>query len=163
MLTIGRLAGAAGLSRDTIRFYERAGLLQPASRTDNGYRLYTDDDVRRLAFIKHAQLCGCSLDTIRALLQSDGETHARGSTAYRTAAGERELITRKISALCAMRDALASFITHCDGDSRSAAVTPGKALADALFEVTDGSSAVAREPAAPAHSLKGADLERHTF
>src|SRR4051794_26311382 len=68
MYTIGRLARRAKVNADTIRFYEREGLLSPAGKTGSGYRLYGDEAARRIAFVKHAQRCGFSLADIGALL-----------------------------------------------------------------------------------------------
>jgi DNA-binding transcriptional MerR regulator len=68
-LTIGRLAGACGVSRDTVRFYERERLLPPARRTASGYRLYGEDEARRVRFIRRAQSMGLTLDDIRELLR----------------------------------------------------------------------------------------------
>jgi MerR family Zn(II)-responsive transcriptional regulator of zntA len=117
MLTIGRLAETTGVSRDTIRFYERLGLLAPASRTKTGYRLYSKADVRRLAFIKQAQLCGLSLEAIRELLQPIADGNVKACAAYRTALAEKAPLDRKIEALRAMRDALGTFIAKCDAGS----------------------------------------------
>ena len=78
MYTIGRLARRAKVNPDSIRFYERQGLLSPETKTDAGYRLYTDDAVRRIAFIKHAQRCGFSLAEIGELLHMhNGDPAAR--------------------------------------------------------------------------------------
>ena len=57
MLTIGKVAASLQVSTDSIRFYEREGLLSPAKKSGAGYRLYTEEAVRRLNFIKHAQQC----------------------------------------------------------------------------------------------------------
>ncbi|MBT7542318.1 MAG: MerR family DNA-binding transcriptional regulator, partial [Gammaproteobacteria bacterium] len=51
MLKIGALASLAGVSRDTLRFYEKHGLITPDTRTDSGYRLYSETDVYRISFI----------------------------------------------------------------------------------------------------------------
>ena len=68
MLTIGKVAESADVTTDSLRFYEREGLIRPAKKTDSGYRLYTQEAIRRIAFIKHAQQCGFSLAEIRELL-----------------------------------------------------------------------------------------------
>lgn len=67
-LRIGELAYQAGTSTDTIRYYERLGLLSVPVRSESGYRLYTDVDVGQLLFIRRAKLLGLSLDDIRGLL-----------------------------------------------------------------------------------------------
>ena len=73
-MTIGKLAKRTGISADAIRFYEDEGILLPAEKTEAGYRLYGEDAVRRVSFIKHAQQCGMTLSEIRQLidLKSDG-------------------------------------------------------------------------------------------
>ncbi|MCI0724368.1 MAG: heavy metal-responsive transcriptional regulator [Acidobacteria bacterium] len=68
-LSIGRVARAARVSVQTIRYYERLGLLAPARRTANGYRADRPEATERLAFIKHAQALGFSLDEIKAILR----------------------------------------------------------------------------------------------
>jgi len=67
-LTIGKLARHGGVNIMTIRYYERRGLLPAPARTASGYRLYADDAVRRLQFIRQAQLLGFSLAEIQDLL-----------------------------------------------------------------------------------------------
>lgn len=68
VLHIGDLADKAGVSADTVRYYERLGLLGSPARTAGGYRVYTEADLGRLLFIRRAKLLGLSLDEIRGLL-----------------------------------------------------------------------------------------------
>jgi DNA-binding transcriptional MerR regulator len=70
-LTIGGLAAAAGVNIETIRYYERRGLLSPAGRTPAGYRQFDADDVWRLAFIRRAKDLGFTLAEISDLLGAD--------------------------------------------------------------------------------------------
>lgn len=65
---IGALAKAAGVKSDTVRFYERSGLLPPAARTEAGYRTYDEQALQRLRFIKKAQALGFSLDEVRRII-----------------------------------------------------------------------------------------------
>jgi DNA-binding transcriptional MerR regulator len=67
--TIGQLARAAGVPTSTVRYYERIGLLQPEARTEGNYRLYDDEALERLHFIRAAQATGFTLEDITALLQ----------------------------------------------------------------------------------------------
>jgi DNA-binding transcriptional MerR regulator len=67
-LTVSKLADRVGLTADTIRYYERAGLLPPPTRTASGYRAFDDDAVERLRFIKGAQRIGLRLQEIKELL-----------------------------------------------------------------------------------------------
>ncbi len=69
MQRIGELAETTGVSRDTLRYYERLGLLAPAGRTPSGYRLYPPEAARRVAFVKRAQALGLRLYEIRRILE----------------------------------------------------------------------------------------------
>jgi len=69
MLKIGALASLAGVSRDTLRFYEKHGLITPDTRTDSGYRLYSETDVYRISFILSAKEVGFTLNEIHQLLE----------------------------------------------------------------------------------------------
>jgi DNA-binding transcriptional MerR regulator len=68
-LTVSKLAGQAGVSADAVRYYERIGLLPEPSRTASGYRLFDDEAVDRLRFIKRAQRFGLRLDEVGELLE----------------------------------------------------------------------------------------------
>jgi DNA-binding transcriptional MerR regulator len=70
-LKIGQLAGRCGVSTDTIRFYERKGLLPRPRRTPSQYRVYGREDEARLLFIRQAQAIGLTLDGIRELLRQE--------------------------------------------------------------------------------------------
>src|SRR6186997_288819 len=98
MYTIGILARRAKVNADSVRFYERQGLLSPATKTNSGYRLYTDDAVRRIAFIKQAQRCGFSLAEVGELLQMHSGNPAARLRGYRLAA-EKQADIRKTIAL----------------------------------------------------------------
>ena len=67
-LTIGKVAKSAGLGIETVRFYEREGLITPLARTESNYRLYADDGIVRLRFIKRAKALGFTLREIKELL-----------------------------------------------------------------------------------------------
>ncbi len=69
MLTIGELATSAGVPTSTVRYYERAGLLQASGRSSANYRLYSEEDAQRLRFIRAAQATGFSLDDVKQLLR----------------------------------------------------------------------------------------------
>ena len=72
-LQIGQVAARAGVSIDTVRYYERQKLLERAPRSRGGFRLFAQDAVERIRFIKQAQEIGLSLDEIREFLTSSGE------------------------------------------------------------------------------------------
>ena len=118
MLTIGKAAARAALSVDAIRFYEREGLLAPARKTKAGYRLYDEDALRRIRFIRQAQACGFSLAEIRELLalrRNDGGC----CEDVRKVAIEKKLeVERRIRSLRAMSTTLSELIAICNDASR---------------------------------------------
>jgi Hg(II)-responsive transcriptional regulator len=113
-LTIGKAAKQAGVGIDTVRFYERQGLLPEAQRTLSGYRLYSTDDVGRLRFIRRAKALGFSLGEIAQLLQLNA---ARGSRASVKKLAQHRLddLEHKIAELSAIRDALTRLVRRCNG------------------------------------------------
>lgn len=124
MFTIGKIAKQAQVSADTIRFYEREGLVRPIQKSGSGYRLYTDEAVRRLGFIKHAQQCGFSLAEIRELLELRSDDRACCDDAYRVAVEKKLQLESKIKALKAMSRALSGLIEICSRDQKSLDACP---------------------------------------
>lgn len=119
MLTIGKVAERAQVTADSIRFYEREGLIKPATKSESGYRLYTDEAVRRIGFIKHAQQCGFSLVEIRELLELRSTDSACCDDIYRVAVEKKLQLAKKIRALNAMSAALSGLIEICSHDKKS--------------------------------------------
>ena len=115
-LTIGKLAGRGGVSVQTVRYYERSGLLPKPSRAASGYRLYAHDAVRRLTFIKQAQQLGFSLSEIQDLLSlriRSGTTCAD----IRQRAREKIIgVSKKIEDLQRIRSALTKLAAACRGN-----------------------------------------------
>jgi len=110
-LTIGKLAAAGGVGVETIRFYQRKGLLDQPGR-DVGIRRYGSDDLRRLRFIRQAQAAGFTLEQIRELLDLDtGEDRSR---ARQLAWGRIEALNGKIKELEQARDALQRLAAECE-------------------------------------------------
>lgn len=113
-LTIGRVARLAEVGIDTIRFYERRGLLPEPQRTESGYRLYPPETITRLHFIRRAKALGFSLDEIVTLLalQDTG-----GPKAEVKAITHRKLeqVEAKIADLERMRDVLRELDHDCSG------------------------------------------------
>ena len=68
-MKIGEFARQLGVSTDTLRYYEKHGLLTPSSRSQSGYRIYTDTDIKQMSFILRAKNVGFSLSEIKELLQ----------------------------------------------------------------------------------------------
>lgn len=117
MLTIGKLARAGAISADALRYYEREGLIAPATKTDSGYRLYGDDAVRRVRFIQHAQGCGFTLAEIRELLLLRQSDHACCDDVRRRVIEKKLQLAAKIRAIQAMSAALDVLIAECAGGS----------------------------------------------
>lgn len=113
-ITIGGLARAAGVGVETIRFYEREGLLSEPPRTESGYRQYDPEAVERLGFIRRAKALGFSLGEIRELL---GLAEPAGDRARVKALTEHKLaeIERRIDELRRMRQALSELDRQCSG------------------------------------------------
>lgn len=100
-LRIGEVARRAGVSIDTIRYYERQRLLPRPRRTQGGFRVFSGDAVERLNFIKQAQTIGLSLDEIRELLTVEGEASG--------CARMRDLLKAKLADLDERLGALRDF------------------------------------------------------
>ena len=124
MLTIGKLAAASRISADSIRFYEREGLLRPAKKSEAGYRLYTEEAMRRLNFIKQAQQCGFALSEIRELLEIKGQDKACCNDVYRVAIEKKLQLESKIKAFKAMSQALTKLIEICSHDAKPVDACP---------------------------------------
>ena len=116
-LTIGKLAAAGGVGVETVRFYQRRGLVETPTRGD-GIRRYGSDDLRRLRFIRQAQAAGFTLEEIRELLELDkGEDRNR---ARELANARVEALDRRIFELQRARDALRRLASECGSGSAGA-------------------------------------------
>ena len=111
-MTIGKLAEAAGVGVETVRFYQRSGLLPEPQRPLSGYREYTDGDRRRIRFIKRAQTLGFNLEDITGLLKLDGPQMCR--VTYDLALEKLHVVKERIDALVAIRDALRQMVRQCE-------------------------------------------------
>jgi len=122
------LAKRAGVSIDTVRYYEKSGLLAPESRLASGYRRYSDEQVSRLRFIRRAQELGFTLKDIRELL---GISKQRDVAKVKRAA-EKKLadVEARLVALTRMRDGLATLVATCPGHGRAADCPILKALGE---------------------------------
>lgn len=141
-LTIGRIASRAGVGIDTIRFYERRGLLPKPRRTDSGYRLYPPETVTRLRFIRRAKALGFSLDEIVTLLalQDTGGPKAKVKAITHR---KLEQVEAKIADLERMRDVLRELDNDCTGTGNLSGCPIIEALSD------DSASLDADQEAAP--------------
>jgi MerR family mercuric resistance operon transcriptional regulator len=111
-MTIGGLAKAAGVNIETIRFYQRIGLVHAPEKPLRGVRRYANDDIARLRFIKRAQELGFVLAEIRNLLTL--ESGQSCSNARALAAQKLRVIESRLADLGRMRDALKELVARCD-------------------------------------------------
>jgi Hg(II)-responsive transcriptional regulator len=120
-MRIGRAAADAGVNVQTLRYYERRGLLRAPQRSVSGYREYSPEAVQMVKFIKRAQELGFSLDEIGELL----DLRAQGGAARRAqiralAAAKAKDIESKIQGLLAMKQSLMRLVANCAAENTSA-------------------------------------------
>lgn len=114
-LKVGEVAKEAGVNIETLRFYERGRLLPPPPRSEGNYRLYSEDSVRRLRFIKRAKELGFTLKEIKDLLSLRAAPRSRCVSVRRQAEEKLKTIDEKIQILQGMRKALGRLIEECAG------------------------------------------------
>lgn len=114
-MQIGQLAQQAGVAIDTVRYYERQGLLPPPQRRASGYREYGAQDVSRLRFIRRAKDLGFTLQEIQDLLKLSASRHADRAEVRALARHRLTDIEHRLRELEAMRVALANLVRHCSG------------------------------------------------
>lgn len=117
-MNIGQAAAASGVSAKMIRYYESIALIPPGKRSDAGYRIYGDNDLHALRFVKRGRSLGFSLDQIRELL-SLWQNKERASADVKTIAmGHVAELNQRIAELTEMRDTLQTLASCCHGDHR---------------------------------------------
>jgi Cu(I)-responsive transcriptional regulator len=117
-MNIGQLATASGVSAKMIRHYEEVGLIRRASRTHAGYRVYDQQDVHTLRFVRRARDLGFSIKHIGQLLSLWQDRRRSSSTVRALALRHVADLDAKIEQLLAMRRTLEHLVRHCHGDSR---------------------------------------------
>lgn len=111
-LSIGKLAEAAGVNIETIRYYQRRGLLDEPTKPLGGHRRYSANEVKRVRFIKRAQVLGFTLAEVGGLLTLDAACACTETRAL--AARKLGLIEQKMADLAAMRQVLCDLVQQCD-------------------------------------------------
>ncbi len=114
-LTIGRLAAAAGVNFETVRYYERIGLMPPPARTASRHRAYEAAHVRRLTFIRRARELGFSIEDIRALLALAEPSQASCAQAQEIAQAHLDDVRAKLADLAKLERILARTVARCSG------------------------------------------------
>jgi MerR family mercuric resistance operon transcriptional regulator len=111
-LTIARVAAAAGVGVETVRFYERQNLITQPLRPATGYRIYSLDTVHRIRFIRHCQELGFTLNETRELLRLNDEGADCERACGQVAEKVHEL-EQRIAAMTRLRDSLKLLLGHC--------------------------------------------------
>lgn len=127
--TIGKLSSKTGVNIETIRYYEKEGILPPPPRTKSGYRIYAGDHYKRLIFVRRSRELGFSLDEIRELLKLvDENTYTCAEVA---ALSQKHLddVKAKIKDLRKIERHMKDMLSQCSKDN-----TPDCSIIDALFE-----------------------------
>src|SRR3989442_354715 len=112
-VAIGALSKHTGTNIETIRYYERVGLLPAPARSAGGYRLYGTGHLKRLAFIRRARALGFSIDEVRTLLKLAGERKRPCAEVRVVAAAHLEDVRAKIADLRAMERVLRATVARC--------------------------------------------------
>lgn len=130
-LTIGKLSKMAGVTNDTVRFYERCGLIDTAGRSESNYRVYREEDANRLRFIKRAKELGFSLNEIKELLALSQDPSATMADIRARTEIKAESIRNKIYDLSKILTALEHLAETCDGPGSARECPILKSLSDA--------------------------------
>ncbi len=114
-MKIGELSRATGTNIETIRYYERIGLLPAPARTAANYRSYGDGHRSRLAFVRHSRELGFTIEEIRSLLDLSDHPERACDEADRIATAHLDQVEGKIAQLTALREELARIVGRCRG------------------------------------------------
>ena len=117
-MNIGEASKASGISTKMIRYYERIGLIEPAHRTGSSYRVYGENDIHTLGFIRRARDLGFSVDQMKALLALWRDRSRASADVKDIALGHIRELERKAAAIAEMTKTLRHLVRHCHGDNR---------------------------------------------
>lgn len=128
-LTVGKLAAAAGIHLETVRYYERIGLMPQPARTGSGYRSYDLHQVRRLSFIRRARELGFGIEEIRALLALAEPGRASCAEVRTMTLAHLDEVRARIADLRRLEGILSRTVEKCSGP-----VSPACPVLDMLTE-----------------------------
>ena len=131
--TIGQLSRRTGVNIETIRYFEKVGLVASPPRTEGGHRVYDDDHLRALAFIRRARELGFTPEEVRGILALGGPTNACCDEVREIASRHLETVRSKMADLARLEELLASTIDRCSGDH-----VPRCAVIDMIEKVPTG-------------------------
>jgi MerR family copper efflux transcriptional regulator len=117
-MRIQQASRQSGMPAKTIRFYEEIGLVRPAARSANGYRQFSDTDVRMLRFIHRARKLGFSVDDIQKLISLWQDNKRASSDVKKLALAHVSEIEARIRELESVKQAVLDLAGHCHGDDR---------------------------------------------
>ncbi len=124
ILTIGKLAERTGMSSDTLRYYEKMGLIKAASRSESGYRIYGEDAERILQFIRGAKTLNFTLEEIRQLLTLNRSDKATCAEVLKHTTGKITEAEQKIRELKEVKRILSALVEQCPADGTSVSSCP---------------------------------------
>lgn len=127
-LSIGELSRRTGVNIETIRYYERTGVLPPPPRTHGGHRVYAEDHLKRLSFVRRSRELGFGLDSIKDMLQMVDDRDVSCEQVREIATGHLDNVRSKIADLKRMEKTLGKTVSLCDGGE-----TPECPILDTLF------------------------------
>lgn len=133
-LTVNGVTKATGLSRETLRYYEKEGLLSPRRQAANGYRMYTADDLERLEFIIRTKKAGFTIRKIRRLLDLKKSVNATCGLGRDMAHEQISLLNEQIAALQDVRGILTDFATQCEKEGLDAPCSLSFNMKPVLFD-----------------------------
>jgi MerR family mercuric resistance operon transcriptional regulator len=114
-LSIGELSRLTDVNIETIRYYERAGIMPPPPRTEGGRRMYAQDHLKRLTFVRRSRELGFSLDEVRALLGLVGGRTLTCAEVRNMARGHIAQIQQRVNDLKKLERALTDLVDRCHG------------------------------------------------
>lgn len=147
-ITIGALGEATGVGAETIRYYERIGLLPAPARTAAGYRMYEREHVRRLTFIRRGRELGLGLDAVRELLSLAGDRLRSCARVDRLVREHLHRLDHQIAGLQQLRAALQRISVSCRGGGKIADCRIVEALQEAEPAIVEPPAACAAEECA---------------
>lgn len=117
-MNIGQISKQTGISSKMIRYYEEIGLIDAAKRTDSGYRIYTERDLKTLNFIRHARELGFSSEQMKELISLWKNTGRTSAEVKQLATKHIEQLNQKIQVMQEMVNSLQVSVSCCAGDTR---------------------------------------------
>ena len=116
-MNIGQASKQSGISTKMIRYYEQIGLLEPAKRSDSGYRIYSERDLKTLVFIKHARDLGFSSEQMKVLVSLWKNTDRQSAEVKQLALKHIDELKQRIARFQEMVNLLQTSANYCTGDN----------------------------------------------